>query len=98
MAEFVYNNAKNASTSYMPFKLNCGYHLRVFFKKNINPRFQLKTANKLSKELQELMTIYQETLHYAEKFQKQAHNKGVKPKKYAPGDKSWLNGKYIKTK
>ncbi len=30
MADFVYTNAKNASTSHTPFKLNCGYHPRVF--------------------------------------------------------------------
>ena len=29
MAEFMYNNAKNASTSHIPFKLNCGYHCNV---------------------------------------------------------------------
>ena len=27
IAEFTYNNAKNASTCYMPFEFNCGYHL-----------------------------------------------------------------------
>ena len=27
MAEFLYNNAKNASTGHMPFELNCGYHV-----------------------------------------------------------------------
>ena len=37
-------------------------------------------------------------LHYAQKLQKQAYNKGVKPKSYAPSDKIWLNNKYIKTK
>ncbi len=26
MAEFTYNNAKNASTGHTPFELNCGYH------------------------------------------------------------------------
>ena len=26
MAEFVYNNVKNISTGYTPFKLNYGYH------------------------------------------------------------------------
>ena len=26
MAEFAYNNAKNASTGHTPFKLNCGFH------------------------------------------------------------------------
>ncbi len=26
MAEFAYNNAKNASIGHIPFKLNCGFH------------------------------------------------------------------------
>ena len=29
MAEFAYNNAKNATTSHTPFKLNCGYYPRI---------------------------------------------------------------------
>ena len=29
---------------------------------------------------------------------KWAHDKGVKPRSYAPNDKIWLNSKYIKTK
>ena len=29
MAEFAYNNAKNASTGYTPFKLNYNYHLHM---------------------------------------------------------------------
>ena len=27
VAKFIYINAKNASTGYTPFKLNCKYHL-----------------------------------------------------------------------
>ena len=34
MAEFTYNNAKNASTGHMSFELNCGYHFCVSFKKD----------------------------------------------------------------
>ena len=37
MADFTYNNTKNASTGYMPFKLNCEYHLRVFYKEDFDP-------------------------------------------------------------
>ena len=36
MAEFTYNNAENASISYTPLELNCRYHPRVFYKKNLN--------------------------------------------------------------
>ena len=65
MAEFAYNNAKNASTGYTPFKLNCGYHLRIFFEEDTDPYFQSKTADKLSAELWELMTVCRENLYHA---------------------------------
>lgn len=39
IAEFVYNNTKNASNGHMLFELNCGFHLQASYKKDINPRF-----------------------------------------------------------
>ena len=98
MAKFAYNNAKNASTGHTPFELNCGYHPRVSYEENIDPRSKSKSADELSAELRELMTVCQENLHHAQELQKGAHDKGVKPKSYAPGDKVWLNSKYLKTK
>ena len=98
IAEFAYNNAKNASTGHTPFELNCGYYPCVSFEKDTNPRSRLKTADKLLAELRELINVCQKNLYHAQEFQKQAHNKGIKPKSYAPGDKVWLNSKYIKTK
>ena len=44
------------------------------------------------------MFVCQENLYHAQELQKRAHDKGVKPKSYAPGDKIQLNNKYIKTK
>ena len=44
------------------------------------------------------MTVCRKNLYHAQKLQKQAYNKGGKPKSYAPDDKVWLNSKYIKTK
>ena len=64
MAEFIYNNAKNASTGFTPFELNCGYHLRVSYKEDLDPRLKSKTAEKLSSELQKLMTVCQQNLHH----------------------------------
>ena len=98
MAEFAYNNAKNASTGFTPFELNCGYHPRVSYKENLNSRSKSKTAEELSSELRNLMAACQQNLHHAQKLQKQAHDKGVKPQSYAPGDKVWLNSKHFKTK
>ena len=37
MAEFAYNNAKNASTDYTPFNLNCRYYSQVFYKEDFDP-------------------------------------------------------------
>ena len=98
MADFAYNNAKNLSTGHTPFELNCGYYPRVSFEENTDPRSQSKSADELSAELQDLMTVCWENLHHAQELQKRAHDKGVKPRSYAPGDKVWLNSKYIKTK
>ena len=98
MAEFAYNNAKNTSTSYMLFELNCGYHPWVFYEKNLDSRSQSKIAKELSSELQNLMAACQQNLHHAQELQKQAYNKDVKPQSYAPSDKVWLSSKYFKTK
>ncbi len=48
MAEFAYNNTKNASTGHTPFKLNCGYHLRVALKEDVDPCLRSRSANKLA--------------------------------------------------
>ena len=98
MAEFVYNNAKNASTNHTPFKLNSGYHPRMLYKEDVNPRSQSKSADKLSAELKEMMIVCQENLYNTQELQKCAYDKGVKPRSYIPNKKVWLNSKYIKTK
>ena len=51
MAEFAYNNAKNASTGHTSFELNCGYHPRVSYKEDLDLRSKSKTAEELSSEL-----------------------------------------------
>ena len=51
MAEFAHNNAKNISTGHTPFELNCGYHLQVSYKEDINPHSKTKSVDKLSAEL-----------------------------------------------
>ena len=98
MAEFAYNNAKNASTGHTPFELNCGYHPRMSYEEDVDLRSQSKLADELSAELRELMIVCHKNLHHAQELQKRAHDKRVKPRSYAPGEKVWLNSKYIKTK
>ena len=68
MAEFAYNNAKNASTDHTPFEFNYGYHPQVSYKEDIDPRSKSKSADELSAELQELMTICQKNIYHAQKL------------------------------
>ena len=91
IAKFAYNNAKNASTGHTPFELTCGYHPCVSYKENLDSHSKLRTAEELSSELQELMTVCQQNFYHTQELQKSAYNKGVKPQSYALG-------KYLKTK
>ena len=68
------------------------------YKEEVNPRSKSKSTDELSVKLRELMIVCYENLHHAQKLQKQAHDKSVKPRSYAFGNKVWLNSKYIKTK
>ena len=98
IAEFAYNNVKNASTGHMPFEFHCSYHPRVSYEEDFDPRSKSKAADKLADKLKDLMTSCWENLHHAQELQKRAHNKGVKPRSYTPSNKVWLNSKYIRTK
>ena len=64
MAEFIYNNAKNASTGHIFFELNCRYHPCIFYEQDLNLRSKLKTAEELSSELRNLMAICQQNLYH----------------------------------
>ena len=65
MAEFAYNNAKNANTGYTPFEPNCRYYPSVSYKENLDFRSKSRTVEKLSSELWEFMTICQQNLQHA---------------------------------
>ena len=38
MVEFTYNNAKNASTGYTSFELNCSFYPRASYEEDVDPR------------------------------------------------------------
>ena len=98
MAEFAYNNAKNASTGHAPFELNCGFHPRASYEKDVDPQSKSKAAYKLATKLRELTTVCRKNLQHAQEHHKRYHNKHAKPRSHAAGEKVWLNSKYIKTK
>lgn len=68
MAEFAYNNAKNASTSHSSFKLNCDFHPRVSYKEDVNPWSKSKAINELTTELRELTTVYRKNLQHTQEL------------------------------
>ena len=70
----------------------------MLYKDNVNFCSKFKLVNKLSTKLRKLMIICKKNLHHAQKLQKRAQNKNVKPKSYAFSNKLWLNSKYIKSK
>ena len=58
MAEFAYNNIKNASASYTFFEFNYRYYSYIFYKKDLDLRLKSKIGKKLFFKLQSLITIY----------------------------------------
>ena len=98
MVKFDYNNVKYASIRYMTFKLNCRYHPQVSYKEDIDYCSRSRVADELTEKLRNLMVVYRENLQYAQKLQKQAHDKVTKPRSYASSKKVWFNSKYIKIK
>ena len=87
MTKLAYNNVKYTNTGYTSFKLNYRYHLRVFYKENVDPCSSFKIADKLTKKLRNLIVACRKNLQYTQKIQKRAHNKETKPKSYAFGKK-----------
>ena len=66
MAEFAYNNAKNANTGHTLLELYCGYHPRVSYKENVDHYSKSKSADDPTNDLKELMIVCQENLHHAQ--------------------------------
>lgn len=58
MTEFIHHNAKNASIDDTLFEFNYGFHLYVFFKNDANPCLKSYSANKLAKQLKDLISTY----------------------------------------
>ena len=65
MAEFAYNNVKNASSGHTPFKLNCGYHSRMSYKDDVDLCSKSKSADELLAELREPMIVCRKNFYYA---------------------------------
>lgn len=58
MPKFAYNNANNASISYILFKLKYNNYLCIFFEDNTDPCLKFQSTNKLVNNLRDLILIY----------------------------------------
>ena len=68
IAEFAYNNDKNASTGHTPFELNCGYHPWMSYEEDVNLCSQSKSADELSVELKKLIMVCRKSLYHAQEL------------------------------
>ena len=82
----------------MPFELNCGYHPRVSYKKDVHLYSRSTAVDELTKELRNLIAACRKNLQHTQELQKRAYDKGTKPRSYVFDEKVWLNNKYIKIK
>ena len=64
MAEFAYTNAKNISTGHTPFELNCDYHPKVLFDKDVNFCLKSCSVDELAEKLRKLMEICYQNQFY----------------------------------
>ena len=64
MAEIIYNNMKNASTSYTPFEFNSSFYFKVTYKKDVILCSWSKLTNKLTIKLRELIIIYRKNFQH----------------------------------
>ncbi len=68
MAEFAYNNTKNARTDHIFFELNCGYHPRASLEEDVDSRWRSHFANKLAKKLRELIEVWCQNFFHIQKL------------------------------
>lgn len=83
MAEFAYNNVKNAHTGYSSLELNCGVYLRVSYEENIDPRPRSKSVDQLTTKLQIFISVCRKNLHHIQDLQKRYYDNHVKSKNFA---------------
>lgn len=72
MTKFIYKNAKNASTHHTSFVMNCAYYIYVFLNNKVHHCLKSHFADKLAKEVRELISIFWHIIFHIQELQKQA--------------------------
>lgn len=81
-----------------PFEALLGYHPRISYEDNRDPRSKSRTAGENAATLRDLIKELKVNLTESQELQTIYHNKHVKERTYRPGESVWLSGKHIKTK
>ena len=96
LVEFVYNNAKNASTSISPFYANYGYHLQAILKILPSEKYENPAAEAYIDHVQWVHEELWATLEYAQaRYKKNFDKKVAAALEFKIGDLVWLNQKNI---
>jgi hypothetical protein len=99
LAEFVYNNAKSASTGMSPFFANYGFHPRAAPKVRTEPAsYEHPAAETLADHLRNVHAELRVELEKAQQAYKRKFDRKAKPvPSFKVGDLVWLNRKNIET-
>ncbi len=84
MAEFAYNNFRQASTMMSPFETLLGYHPRMSYEDNRDSQSKSRTVDKNAAALRDLMKELKVNLAKSEELQTLYHNKHVKKQTFQP--------------
>lgn len=98
MAEFAYNNSRQASTMMSPFEALLGYHPRTSYEDNRDPRSKSRTADENAAALRDSIKELKVNLTESQELQTIYHNKHVKERRYRHRESVCLSGKHITTK
>lgn len=86
MADFAYNNSWQASTMMSPFEALLGYHPRMSYQDNCDPRSKSRTADENAAALRDLIKELKVNLAESQELQTLYHNKHVKEGSYRLGE------------
>lgn len=77
------------------FDINCGYHLKISYKKNVDPYSKSRSLDKVATVIHKLIFVYKDNLQYIQKPQKRFYDQDAKQQSDAPSLKVWPNMKSI---
>lgn len=82
MAEFLYNNVKNANINYICIELLIVIIFYFLFKDRINSYLKSHSVTKQTIKYKQLILIYQSNRFYFQKYAKQTPDEKAKPCSY----------------